>query len=296
MVFDYEEKVYNFSDKRLKYLFDCYSSNSVEKYAQAYVTWIQPLDYLSLTTSDVQGFLDKTKPLDYKELCAERQEIRLTVDFEAGEVVGHEGRHRMAALHKSGAAMVAVVVKAYGEKGKYDRDFIERFTVKGQEFNYIEPPRRAPGVVDLRCLLPLSKAERDLVLATYGPAVVLESFKDKRIYAVEDISQFSTGRKVFERQEYIGIVKGFSDNRDYPKAWDPNNPYEPVYVHMHNERNPKGYQDFVLKVDDFLGWIKDGKYKVPAKDMPGLDEMIDSAKGLTETSVVTNVIQSFERE
>lgn len=299
MVFDFEEKVYNFSDKRLKYLFDCYSSNSVEKYAQAYVAWIKPLDYLSLTTSDVQGFLDKAKPLDYKALCDERQEIRLTVDFDAGEVVGHEGRHRMAALHKAGATTVAVVVKAYGEKGKYDRDFIERFTVKGQEFNYISPPRRASGVVELRCLVPLSKAERDLVLATFGSVVVLETFKGKKIYAVDDVFQFSMGRKVSERQEYIGTVKGFSDNKDYSKAWHRGNPYKMVYVHMHNERNPKGYQDFALKVEDFLGWIKDGKYRVPAKDIvpkfSDLNELINAAESLTENQrFIKNDKRSFE--
>lgn len=285
MVFNLEEKVYNFSDERLNYLYECYSSNSVEKYSQAYVAWINPLDYLSLTTTDVQGFLDKAKPLDYKILCGERQEIRLTVDFEAGEVVGHEGRHRMAALYNAGATAVAIVVKAYGEKGKYDREFIERFTVKGQEFNCIDPPRRASGVVDLRCLYPLSKAERDLVLAVFGPASVLESFKDKKIFAVDDVFQFSTGDKVSERKKYIGTVKGFSDNKDYLKAWSNTNPYPFLYVHMHNEKNPKGYQDFQLKVEDFLGWIKEGKYRVPAKafarKFSDLNELVAAAEQAT---------------
>lgn len=282
MVFDFEEKVYNFSDKRLKYLYECYSSTSEEKYAQAYVAWINPLDYLSLTTTDIQGFLERAKPLDYKALCDERQEIRLTVDFEAGEVVGHEGRHRMAALYKAGATTVAVVVKAYGEKGKYDRDFISQFTVTGQEFWLIDPPRRAPGVVDLRCLVPLSKAEKELATCFFGPSAVLDSFKGKKIYAVEDVFQFSTDDKVSERQKYIGTVEGFSDNKGYSKAWHVLNPYEMIYVHMHNEKNPVGYQDYTLKVDDFLRWIQEGKYRVPAKNFSrspsDLNELIVAAE------------------
>lgn len=296
VVFDFEEKVYNFSDKRLKYLYECYSSNSAEKYAQAYVAWINPWDYLSLTTSDVRGFLDKAKPLDYKALCDERQEIRLTVDFEAGEVVGHEGRHRMAALYKAGATTVAITVRAYGEKGKYDRDFIERITVKGQEFNYVDPPRRAPGVVDLRCLVPLSKAEKEFVNGFFGPQAVLDSYKGKRVFAVEDVFQFSTGDRVSERQQYIGTVKGFSDNKDYTKVWHKENPYEIAYVHMHNEKNPKSHQDYTLKVEDFLGWIKEGKYRVPAKNFVRSLLDLNDLIALAEKTATRSELKSVSRD
>ena len=298
MVYSFEGKVYNFSYKRLKDLFEYSSAPGEPNYAKSYATWISPLDYLSLTCPNAQEFLDKAKPLEYKKLCDERQEIYLRVDFETGRVVGHEGRHRMAALHNAGANMVAITVCAYGDKGKYNREFIERFTVKGQEFDYMEPPTRALGEVELRCLTPISLADKELVYNVFGPDVTLGTFIGERIYAIENIEQFSTGEKVSERKRYIGTVKGFSDNPDYSKGIPhPANPYKISYVHLHDETNPVGYRDYSIKIENFLNWIQEGNYKVPAKEaLASLDDVIDNAKQLSKEQLYKNVERSFERE
>lgn len=192
MIFSNDGKIYSFSEKRVRNLFEAYSA-SAENYSQAYAAWISPLDFLSLTVSDVQGFLEKNKDkiLDYKELCEERQEMFLTVDFDSGEVVGHEGRHRMAALYYAGAEQVAIAVRAYGEKGKYNRKFIPEVTVTGQEFWMCRPRTRASGVVTLKGLVPFSKAYRNTVMELYGPEAAQPSL-DSQIQCAKNIGENSS--------------------------------------------------------------------------------------------------------
>lgn len=295
MIFSFDNKVYNFSYKRLNDLFEYSSAAGEPNYAKAYAVWISPKDYLSLTCPDVPRFIDRAEPLDYKRLCSERQEMFLRVDFDTGEVVGHEGRHRMAALYKAGVNMVAISVYARGDKGKYNRQFIEQFTVTGQKFDYVDPPCQALGVVKLKCLVPISLLEKALVYKVFGPDSALGTFMDKRLYAVEDICQFSSGKTVSERERYIGTVKGFSDNPDYSKGIPHSSaPYKISYVHIHNETNPKGYQDYSLKIEDFLNWIQEGKYKVPTKDLSSLENLMDAAKN--NLCCDNKAEKGFERE
>ena len=261
MVFSVDGKAYNFSDKRINNLYESYSARGVPNYSQAYVTWISPLDYLSLTCSDVNPFLEKAKPLDYKALCDERQEIYLTVDFEDGEVVGHEGRHRMAALYKAGAELVAVAVHAYGENGKYEREYIESFTVTGQDFSYIVPPRKATGVVELHGLTPLSEAYKKQVRSVYGPSSVLETF---------------VGKKVYADNVCLGSVKGFSDCAEYVKEMHMNNPFKVSYVHINNDTNINGCVNSVINLRDFLNGTKEGLFRFSKS--PALDELIHQSK------------------
>lgn len=295
MIFSFDEKVYNFSTKRLRDIFEYSSAEGEPNYAKSYAMWIKPLDYLSLTCPDIQSFIDKAQPLDYKKLCAERQEIYLRVDFNNGRVVGHEGRHRMAALYKAGANLVAITVCASDEKDKYNRQFIEKITVKGQEFDYLDPPCSAPGVVDLKCLIPVNVACKDTLYECLGPRLTLETFIGKKVYAVDDIYQFSSGDKVASLRQSVGTVKGLSDNPEYIKTYDPFFPWQPSYVWLHNEKNPLGYKDFAVKASDFMNWIKEGKYQVPAKDlMESLDDLIGFAEGIKQEQLCNNVKHSLE--
>lgn len=278
MIFSVDNNVWNFSYKRLRNLYINYAAEGEENYAKAYATWVSPEDYLLLTCpGGVQSFLDKAKPLDYKVLCDQQQEIFLSVDFEKGEVVGHEGRHRMAALHKAGANLVAITIIPRNQNDKYNRQFIESFTVKGQSFP-IDPPNKAEGVVDLRCLTPICAANKEHIYNVFGPGPVLDTFVGRKLYAVEDIFQFSSGQQVASRKRYIGKIKGFSDNPDYSKTIHSCNPFKISYAHIHDETNPIGYQDYAIEVSDFLNWIREGKYHIPVVKTPSLDEVISGAE------------------
>lgn len=278
MIFSADNKIYNFSYKRLRNLYINYAAEFEENYSKAYATWISPNDYLSLTCpGGAQSFLDQAKPLDYKELCNQQQEIFLKVDFEKGVVVGHEGRHRMAALHNAGANLVAVTIIPNNQKDKYNRQPIERMLVEGQCFP-IDPPNKATGVVELQRLTPISTANKELLYSVFGPDPALGTFVGKKIYAVEDISQFSSGQQISSRKRYIGKIKGFSDNPDYAKTIHRSNPFKASCVHIHNETNPKGYQDYTVKLSDFLNWTREGKYHISADNVRALADIISCAE------------------
>lgn len=278
MIFSNDGTLYSFSKKRLNHLFEAYSASS-ENYSQAYVTWISPLDFLSLTVSDVQGFLEKNKDkvLDYKKLCEERQEIFLTVDFDSGEVVGHEGRHRMAALHNAGAEQVAIAVRAYGEKGKYERKFIPEIIVTGQEFWMCRPVTKADGIVQLRGLLPVSRAYRDTVRNVFGPDAALITYFGERVG--------------------IGEVRGFSDNPSVMKPLAECKDGMSTYVHLHDEKNPEALRDYAIPVEEFMDWVQIDKHRIEARRIMGsLDDAIDAAAALGKNQVSDKVARAFVRD
>lgn len=70
-------------------------------YAKSYIAWVEPLDFLYATTTSDAGRAQIEKEageLDLERLRRQTQPIHLTVDFETGKIVGHEGRHRIAVL------------------------------------------------------------------------------------------------------------------------------------------------------------------------------------------------------
>ena len=77
-------------------------------YAQAYITTMDPADFLRMTTVSERGqnrILNEATPLDSEELAenGKRQPIQLSIDEETGKVTGHEGRHRAVALERATA-------------------------------------------------------------------------------------------------------------------------------------------------------------------------------------------------
>ncbi len=150
--------------ERINLLYDTYAASSPD-YSQAYAAFITPDEFLSLTTTNPQRIESESAPLDREQLAAERQVIHLTYDPALpGEVWGHEGRHRMAALKNAGVKRVAIAVEFLLEAGKYNRQPIESLELIGEEF----ATGRAPGKVTLRNLVPISQSYRPEIEALYG--------------------------------------------------------------------------------------------------------------------------------
>lgn len=264
MIYSMDGKTYSFSEKRLKNLFEAYSANA-ENYSKAYVTYISPMDFLSLTSSDVSGFLRKNedKILDYKKLCGERQEIFLTVDFDSGEVVGHEGRHRMAALHFAGAEKVAIAVRDFSEKNKYTRQVIPEVTVSGEEFLFVRPRTKASGVVTLQDLVPVSRAYRDVVRELYGPDATLQSYLGK--------------------ETCVGTVLGFGDNPETIKDCRDCIGGVSKYVHVRDEVNSQNVQDLAVPVGEFMEWIEIERLNSGVRNnVRSLEDQIKTADSLKD--------------
>ena len=159
----------SFTEDRLKSLISEYSvknySDYSKDYAKAYVAYISPDEFISLTTPMPERIeaeaLDRYKSLNEDSL-KESGNIFLIADFKSGEVEGHEGRHRMVLLKNAGIERVAIVIKdsRTGDSVKYNTDKKTNLTLTGESF---ARGRKATGEVTLDEVIPLSPRFRDEV-------------------------------------------------------------------------------------------------------------------------------------
>ena len=167
--FKIENGIASYTEKRFDSLIRQYSvidgSKGGYDYAKAYVSYISPSDFLSLTTRNEDRIVNESREkytsLDVDTLSNSGGEIYLSVDFDTGEVDGHEGRHRMALLRDAGIKKVAVVIQnsnAYGD-AKYHTEKLTGLSLNGQVFNGM----KASGNVTLDEVIPLSPRYRNEV-------------------------------------------------------------------------------------------------------------------------------------
>ncbi len=163
----------SFTEKRLEDLISEYSVNStsksMENYSKGYVAYISPSDFLSLTTRNENHITDEARrkyaSLDL-DVLSESQPIFLRVDFNSGEVEGHEGRHRMALLRDAGINSVAIALinTDTRESAKYNTKKINSLNLSGQFFN----GEKSPGNVTLNEVIPLSPKYRTEVFEKFS--------------------------------------------------------------------------------------------------------------------------------
>lgn len=150
-----------------QYLKD-YAAKGSPRYAQAYIAYMAPRDFLDLTTSESgKSYIERTsKQLDPKELgdASRYQPIQLRIDHETGEVVGHEGRHRAYAMQQEGIGSIPVLL--FDSSNKYSKEEIGHLTLHGQDFGNT----RSTAEVGVSDLLPLSYANRDQILERFTKA------------------------------------------------------------------------------------------------------------------------------
>ena len=91
-------------------------------YAQAYITYMSPEQFLLMTANSENGaerlniIKEQSRPLDVDRLRSESQPIFIDIDASEKRVVGHEGRHRMYALQVAGYTQVPVLVFNFNNK------------------------------------------------------------------------------------------------------------------------------------------------------------------------------------
>lgn len=150
-----------------QYLKD-YAAKGSPRYAQAYIAYMAPRDFLDLTTSETgRSYIERTsKQLDPQELgdASRYQPIQLRIDHETGEVVGHEGRHRAYAMQQEGIESIPVLL--FDSSNKYSKEEIGHLTLYGQDFGNT----RSTAEVGVSDLLPLSYANRDQILERFTKA------------------------------------------------------------------------------------------------------------------------------
>ena len=140
-----------------------YASESTPNYAQAYITYMTPREFLELTTSGISSRLlieNESTKLDKKrfEEATHFQPIKLTIDHKTGEVISHEGRHRMVALANEGIYDVPVLL--FDSSNKTSKETLNNFKLTGQFNEY-----HSAIVGDA---IPFSYANRDLIIEKFG--------------------------------------------------------------------------------------------------------------------------------
>lgn len=147
---------------------------SDKRYAKAYITSINPRDYLKLTISDEnlakweqaadEGTSESIYPLDEAKLKNERNIPMLEIDTETGEVIGHEGRHRMMALMRAGATNVPIVV--VDNTTKYSKKKEPSMVISSQDFG--NDPVNGGFTTEIRYLIPTNKIYKEDIQQAYG--------------------------------------------------------------------------------------------------------------------------------
>ncbi len=134
-------------------------------YAQAYITTMNPADFLRMTTATVAGqqaVLDSSRPLDDEELGrnAERQPIQLLIDESTGKITGHEGRHRAVALARAGVTEMPVLL--FDSSTKYNKTAKDSMTLEGQN-PYFMPDVENGNTLTFNDVIPLSRGNADII-------------------------------------------------------------------------------------------------------------------------------------
>ena len=162
------------TDERIdKYLSGGYYGSSNPNYAQAYITYMTPQQFLNLTVGSKLHTVDmiQNESEAYGEVDLEKlgNSSPIFLDIEEGrvwtKVTGHEGRHRMYLLGKAGVERVPVLLFDY--QTKYNKTAKEEMKLIAQRYNDTELVSKSRNVV-INNVIPFSQGNRDLIVEKFG--------------------------------------------------------------------------------------------------------------------------------
>ena len=151
--------------------------------SSSYVTSIHPEDFLDLTLpKESRGNWMRNKDvfevraLNEKELADNPQTPFLAVDFKTGEIVGHEGRHRMLALSENGIENVPVLIKRASSNDELVTSVRETMELTGQDFG---KGATNGARVEVDNLIPACKNFEGDIRSAYGGDAKVKFSKEK---------------------------------------------------------------------------------------------------------------------
>ena len=205
------------------------------RYTQAYATWINPADFVKATTVNQtrrNQIYDEAGNLDIDALSRETQTPYLTVDYETMRIVGHEGRHRMAALAKAGIKRVAVAIRFTEDSlSRYEARIMEgEHSLKGQRFSSWDAQaqrvktRTSHNSASIGTLVPINaaySAQLSEFTSERGVRFALDSSEDSNAqtrgnYSVGQRVRFTannTGMRVYTKAEAAEVVNSIIEER-----------------------------------------------------------------------------------
>lgn len=213
-----------YSKETMDSLYDNYSVNktsSHQDYAQRYVTYINPDDFLKISTKSKEQLerIEKTASelygnLDVDKLSKSAQVAGspfLVVDFNQNAVIGHEGRHRMALLKDKGIDKVAItIIPSPFEEGKYNRQKINKVEVTQQDEGKYK--------ITLQNIFPLSRRYESEVRQKFSdmPAV------DKNVrFSLKDISDAGFYNLMETNQDFEQMQDALNEALNTVKPYKP---------------------------------------------------------------------------
>lgn len=177
----YSRSIATMSEDRLSQAYDDYSY-STPSTTDGYLAYIEPYDFIYLTTTNTEAFLENN-PQRLNEGVSEQWgtenniqksgALYLSIN-EEGKVIGHEGRHRMAGLLREGVDRVAVVIKT----GRVDN--AKPISIKkllGQDFRETKSYKS----VYVHDMLPISKEYENINRHIFGDVTEGSSFVEPNI-------------------------------------------------------------------------------------------------------------------
>ena len=192
------------SDQTLDRWMDAYAATN-PNYAQAYITYMNPDDFLKMTTSDVLGRMrieEQSEGFTPEQVvkASKGQPIFLDINTETGKVTGHEGRHRMVALRRQGITEVPVLLFDFSTK--YSKTPLNELTLTGQDFG--DRTNRATAIVN--DLLPLSTGNKAAIADKYSKKTNIERIREE--YSGRKTLQFQMAEDAKER---FGTTDDFAE-------------------------------------------------------------------------------------
>lgn len=222
------------TSERMTDLIERYGATN-PRYTQAYATWINPADFVKATTVNQtrrNQIYDEAGNLDIDRLSHETQTPYLSVDYETMRIVGHEGRHRMAALAKAGVKRVAVAIRfTESSLSRYDARIMEGgHKFKGQRFSNWDTAtqrvitRTSHNSALVGTLVPINaaySARLSEFTSERGVRFALDSSEDGNAqtrgnYSVGQRARFAannTGMRVYTKAEAAEVINSIIEER-----------------------------------------------------------------------------------
>lgn len=231
---DRSNETATWTSERMTDLIERYGATN-PRYTQAYATWINPTDFVKATTVNQtrrNQIYDEAGNLDIDRLSHETQTPYLSVDYETMRIVGHEGRHRMAALAKAGVKRVAVAIRFTEDSlSRYDARIMEgEHKFKGQGFSNWDTAtqrvitRTSHNSASVGTLVPINAAysawlseftsERGLRFALDGSED--GNAQTRGNYSVGQRARFAannTGMRVYTKAEAAEVINSIIEER-----------------------------------------------------------------------------------
>lgn len=221
---DAAQTMVGLSSERIDSLIKEYATDSeTSDYAQAYITTINPRDYLKLTISDdalnewTQGSTNawgqEVRDLDAEELKESDRMPYLRISSmgeDGNRVIGHEGRHRMLALLRAGYTDVPVVLIDNDTKNsKVREDSIDLWSQ-----DHGDGPVNGDISIDVYDAIPIRKNMRDEIDNMYG---VTEGVNDRVQFSIKVDSE---GNSLTPQQRaYFKNTKAVDENGNLLKLY-----------------------------------------------------------------------------